>query len=350
MTSPTDQELSEREIGGGFQEQFSELSDMQFSAQITAEIHTDADAQAGLDDIIGEAEQEQEEISRRDKEILAALDEMLKNSRQAPTPQQQKKPRRNIRKFTVGVISKGAGLVSLALTLIMMGIALICLFFSAEQDFSLLMKLAPAAAVFLGIEILLSWLASSRKIRINIPCTVILAAVTAGCCVMSVTLNKSIVQTEQEFSDRMAEANIYDASYTKLRHTADISTLTVNVDLNLEGGRKRTSEELLTSDKIEIEAVLDGSYSSPADFAAECAGIISVFQELDIPVDNFSFSCETRLMSFSLDVKGRFQQDQTAEELTKLVRYVFIEDYDYIQDLKDLTEETGEMTTENKLY
>lgn len=348
MTSPTDQELSEKEKDSGLEEQYSELSDVQFSAQITAEITTDTENAAEVDDIIGAAEREQEEMTRRDREILAALDEVLKSTRQQPvTVQKEKKHRKSFKRIAVGVIGKGAGLVSMALTLIMMGTALICLFFSAEQDFSLLMKLAPAAAVFLGIEILLSWFASGRKIRINIPCTIIIAAVTAGCCVLSVTLNKSIVQTEQEFSDRMAEANIYDASYKKLRHTADISTLTVNVDLNLESGRKRTSEELYSSDKIEIEAVLDGSYSSPSDFAAECAGIIDVFRELDIPVDKFRFSCETRLMSFALNVEGRYQQDYTAEELTKLVRYVFIEDYDYIHDLADLTEESAESTTEN---
>lgn len=158
-------------------------------------------------------------------------------------------------------------------------------------------------------------------------------------------LSGNITETEQEFSNRAAEAMIYDKAYPLLKHTADISALTVDADLNLEGGKKRTDDVITSADDISINVALDGNYLSPAEFAAECGGIIRVFGDLDIPVDGFSFTAETRLMSFTLDIEGKFQQEYTDEKLTELVRYVFIEDYDYIQDLADFTEETSEAAT-----
>lgn len=352
MNAPTEQELSEKEKTTP--KGYDDLSAVQFSAQMTAEIKTDADSREAQpvqpEDYLGQAEREQEEISRRDREILAALDKVLKNNSQTLESPRVRKPRRSLRKIAVGIIGKGCGLVSLSLTLIIMGITLICLFFSANPDFTLLMKLSPVAAVLIGIEILLNWLISGKKIRINIPCTAITAAITVGCCILSAALSQSIAETEQQFSDRSAEAFIYEESYTKLKHKADILELTVSVDLNLEGGKKRTSQELYASDDIKIRAMLDGRYSSPGDFAAECARIIDVYRELDIPVDSFSFTAETRLMSFSLDVVGKFQQDLSDEKLTELVRYVFIEDYDFVHDLADFTEETSENTAENQGY
>ncbi len=347
MNMPTDQGLSEKEREAP--EGFDDLSSVQFSAQITAEAQkTESPENINVRsaDYLGQAEREQEEITRRDREILAALDKVLKNSSQTLDLPRKKKPRHSLKRIAVAVIGKGCGLVSLSLTLIMMGITLICIFFSAEPDFTLLIKLAPAAAVFIGIEILLSWLISGRKIRINIPCTAITAVIIAGCCVLSAALSRSIAETEQQFSDRSAEAFIYEESYLKLKHKADILELSVKVDLNLEGGKKRTSQELFQSDDIEITAALDGLYASPEEFAKECAIIIGVYQELEIPVDNFRFTAETRLMSFSLDVEGKYQQDFSDRELSQLVRYVFIEDYDFISDLGDFTEETIENTTE----
>lgn len=342
----TDQELKEKEQTEPRDEGYSE---MQFSAHMTAEFTENnlADEPDSTPaDIMEQAEREQEEMTRRDREILAALDEVLqKNSvplRQAPP--KKKKP--DIRQFVVGTIRYGAGVVSLALTLILMGVTLMCLLFSGTPDLTLLIKLSPIAAVILGVEIILSWLASGRKVRVNIPCVCADVVVVVGCCILAAALSNRITETEQQFSNRSAEAYIYDASYSSLKHAADISTLTVDVDLNLEGGVKRTDSELTTADDISIDVVLGGGYSSPSEFAAECGSVIRVFSDLGIPVDDFQFTAETRLMSFAMKVDGRYQQELTDEQLTELVRYVLIEDYDYIQDLSDFTEETGEASTE----
>lgn len=345
---PTDQELLEKE-----QQAFpEELSDIQFSAHITEEFTAQAaqDIPGTSPELSPEFTPEQpdpeDEIARRDREILAALDEMLqKNIAPAEAPQKKKRP--DLRRLTIGTMKRGAGVLSLAVTLVMMGITLMCLLISGTQDLSLLIKLSPIAAVLLGVEIILSWLSSGRKIRLHIPCVCADAAIVIGCCILAAVLSSTITETEQVFSDRSAEAAIYDKTYPLLKHTADISKLTVDVDLNLEGGRKRTDDSLNTADDIRVSVELDGYYTSPSEFAAECGSIMKVFDDLDIPADEFSFSAETRLMSFALDIVGKYQQDYSVEKLTGLVRYVFIEDYDYIQDLADFTEETGEAAAED---
>lgn len=345
---PTDQELLEKE-----QQTFpEELSDIQFSAHITEEFtaRTAQDITGTSPELSPELTPEQpdpeDEITRRDREILAALDEMLqKNSAPVEAPHKKKRP--DLRRLTTGTMKRGAGVLSLAVTLVMMGITLMCLLISGTQDLSLLIKLSPIAAILLGVEIILSWLSSGRKIRLHIPCVCADAAIVIGCCILAAVLSSTITETEQVFSDRSAEAAIYDKTYPLLRHTADISKLTVDVDLNLEGGRKRTDDSLITADDIRVSVELDGYYTSPSEFAAECGSIMKVFDDLDIPADEFSFSSETRLMSFALDIEGKYQQDYSVEKLTGLVRYVFIEDYDYIQDLADFTEETGEAATED---
>ncbi len=340
---PTDQELKEKEAAP------EELSEMQFSAHITEE-YTEDCAEEYTEEAPAVAEQpdsDQDEIYRRDRELLAALDEVLQKNTAPPPIKPPPKKRFYLRRITVGTMQRGVGILSLALTLIMMGIALICLLFSGTPDYSLLIKLSPVAAVLLGAEIILSWLASDGKIRIHIPCVCANAAIVALCCILAAALSSSITETEQKFSNRSAEAYIYDLSYAKLRHTADISKLTVDVKLNLEGGIKRTDNELTTADNISIDVELDGNYTSPSEFAAECRSIIKVFRELDIPADSFSFTSQTRLMSFALDIDGSYQQDFSDSKLTDMVRYVFIEDYDYIQDLADFTEESDEAATED---
>lgn len=349
---PTDQETKSQEQAG--------LSDIQFSAHITEEytaaVITDSPPEASQPPPIQaeqpplqepqpeQAEQTvfpEDEFSKRDREILAALDEMLHKNSAQPPPVKNEKKHTDIRRFAIGTIKRGAGVFSLSITLILMGVTLMCLLISGTQDFSLLIKLSPAAAVIFGVELLLSWVASGRRIHIHIPCVCVNAAIVIGCCILAAVLNEDIAESEQNFSNRSAEAAIYDKTYMLLKHTADISSMDVDVDLILEGGKKRTDESLTTADDISIEIVLNGSYTTPEEFAAECGSVMRVFSDLDIPTDSFRFSAETRLMSFAMDVDGKFQQDFSNEELTELVRYVFIEDYDYIQDLADFTEEAA---------
>ncbi len=341
MAVPTKEELADKQQRAA---ESHEMSDIQFSAHITAE-YIEGQESAGdippqSDDLIRQAERAQDEITRRDREILDALDKVLQKSAAEPAPVRQKSSIK-LGRLAVGTIRRGAGLVSLALSLIFLGIVSVCVMASGTPDRLLIAKLAPLTAVFVGAELLISWLVSGRKLRVNIPCVCVTAFITIGSCILAASLSSTEKLVIEEYNSRMVSAEIYDASYSALRHTADISKLTVTAELDPDS-KARSIDTLSAGDHVRIDAVLDGRYSTPAEFAADCGHMIRVYKDLGIPVDTFCFSAETRLAGFFLTVEGKFQQDFSDEKLTELVNYIYYEDYDYIQDLDDMTEETSE--------
>lgn len=346
---PTEQELSEKTTSAD--DDYSELSAVQFaSGENTAAAVEEAPVEPSppqeenaKPDYILNAEREQEEITKRDREILEALDRVLRGAEEEKTPEKRKKrPAASMKLAAVTALGSGCGFVSMTLTLIMMAVALLILLFSGSEDFSLLLKLSPAAAIFFGTEILLSRLITGSDIKINVPCTIVTVLITVACIALYAALSKNIAETEHQMSNRSAQSFIYEESYSKLKKRADILKLNVEVNLNLENGKKRIAGELLPADDIDIIVELDGHYSTPLEFAEECSRIIDVYKDLEIPVDNFRFNSDTRLTSFALNVEGKFQQEFSAQKLSSLVRFVYLEDYDFIHDLEDFTEETDE--------
>ncbi len=297
------------------------------------------------EDYIQQTETIQEEMTRRDREILSALDEVLRKNTVEPEHMQRRRKRRpDPRRFIIGTTEKGAGLVTLALTLVFLGIVTLCVLVSGSGDYMLIAKLSPAAAVFLGLELFLGWLLPGRKLRINIPCTAATAVIVAGCCILAASLERSYTEIREERSGRLAAEDIYEKSYASLHHAADILTLSVEVDASPENDG---SGELTRGDRVNITVVFDGSYKTPGEFAQECRSVMDAYDSMGIPVMNYHFSSDTRLTSFSLDVEGLFQQDRNASELAELVNYFYFEDYDYIPDIDDLTAEaTAEATSE----
>ncbi|MGN1341246.1 MAG: hypothetical protein ACI4WS_13215, partial [Oscillospiraceae bacterium] len=305
----------------------AEAQPVQFTGEYTESQNAPQPAPGAEDaqQFMEQATLQQEEMTRRDREILAALDEVLqKNSAQNREPKAASRRRFDFSSLAVCTVKNGSGVLSLALTLIFMGIVLVCVMFSSQPDYLVIAKLSPISAVILGAELLLSWFVNGRQLRINLPCICIIAAIVAGCCVMSAALNSSERQMNLGRGSRVVEAEIYEASYKKLRHSADVMELTITADL-LPGSEKKTMDTLEPGDMVEITAVLDGNYADQREFAAECSRIIDVYKDMDIPVSDYHFIAETRLSSFRLDVEGLFQQEKSVEELSSLVRYIYVE-------------------------
>ena len=288
------------------------------------------------------AERTRAEIEQRDREFLAALDQVLEKQKirdaqpQTPPPP----PRRNI---AVGLVKKGVGMISLALILIFMGVVMLVCLFSHSPDYLLPLKLSPLAAVLIGLELLVGYLTSGKHFRVHIPSIAISALLVVSCCIMAAALNKSYSATKTDYNNRSVAAEIYDSSYKELRYVSDISVLKVDVNLNPDGvGSEKGMKALSADDTVNIFIELGGGFDSPAGFAAECKKIIDSYKILGIPVTNFTFINEGRLHSFKLEAEGKFIQDYSESKLTELVSYVYIENYDYIHDLEDYTEPAEE--------
>ncbi|MBE6901291.1 MAG: hypothetical protein E7478_02345 [Ruminococcaceae bacterium] len=294
----------------------------------------------------------QEELEARDRHILAALDEMLERR----TPQPVRKPpvqhpdESGIEKFVLGMVRKGAGIVSLAMTLIFMGIVVMYCFFSEAADMLLPLKLSPIAAILLGLELFVYHLASGKKFRIHIPAIIINALLVAGCCTMAVIMSRTYVESKQEYSNRSIAAEIYESGYHELRHAAEIKDIQVTVDLNPDGNALEEGlESLGTDDTVILTVTFSGAYESAKDFARECKTVIDAYKFLDIPVTRFHFISDNKFTCCRLDIEGKFMQDLTETELTAAVNCVFVDDYGYVSDLEDIIiEETVEIlvTTE----
>lgn len=281
----------------------------------------------------------QEDIDARDRSILAALDEMLSRRdnevKKAPPPEEN-----GLEKFCMGIVRKGAGIISLSLILIFMGIVVMCCLFSAEPDYLLPLKLSPVAAILLGIELFVYHVASGKRFRIHIPAIVISALIIVGCCAMAVILNNSYTESKEEYNNRSIAAQIYDSGYHELRHAADIEEIEVSVELNPDGTANKAGIDALTTDDIVVITVtFSGNYSDPEEFASECKTVIDAYRILGIPVTDFHFISDSRFNSFRLDVNGMFMQDYTEAQLVEKVNHVYIENYDYLEDLEDFTEE-----------
>lgn len=287
-----------------------------------------------------------QELEARDRSILDALDQML--ARQAP-PQKKPQPEESsLEKFCIGMVRKGAGVISLSLVLIIMGIAVICCFFSPAPDYLILLKLSPIAAVLIGLELLVYQLASRSKFRINIFALAISALIIAGCCTMAVLLNGSYTESTEAYNNRSIAAEIYERGYHELRHAADIEEISVQVELNPDGTANISGIDALSADDIvNITVTFCGNYADPKEFASECKTIIDGYRFLGIPVTSFCFISETKLSSFRLDVNGLFMQDYSEAELAEKVHHIYIENVDSLKDLEDNeleTQETRETT------
>ncbi len=293
------------------------------------------------------AERAQAEMEARDREFLASLDRVLE--RQRSTVRKEPQIEQSISKFALGVVKKGVGVISLALVLIVMGIAMLVCLLSPAHDYLLPLKLSPVAAVLLGLELLAYFVTSKGNFRVHIPSICISAAVVVGCCVMCTALNKTYSEQKTEYNNRTIAAEIYDSSYKELRYVADISTLTVDVDLNTDGvDRSEGIKSLGTGDHVTVTAELGGTFTSPSDFAKECKDIIDGYRILGIPIDDFHFTNEGRLHSFSLDVEGKFAQDYSESRLAEKVSHIYLEDYDYIDDLEDFTDTADDTSDETE--
>lgn len=299
---------------------------------------SDVDAAVDYDEKAAEINERQRFIEEQDKKLLAALDEVL--DRRSVKFDVQPQPK--VQKIAKNAAKKGVGFVSLALTLIFLGVIMICCLFLPSHDFSLPLKLSPLCAVFIGLEILANQMLTRGRFRINFPSIIISALLVVGCCVMCVTLNNSSNKQKEAYNNRSVAAQIYDVSYRELRHTVDIAELEIKVDLNPDGsGKYKGLDALSTDDYVDIRVSFAGVIRTPKEFAANCKKVIDGYRFMGINVTNFYFVNESALHSYKLNVEGRFAQDQSESELLKSVNHIYLDNMQYIEDMGDYVAESS---------
>lgn len=274
-----------------------------------------------------------------DQRLLEALDEVLEKRSRQPETSRGKRPATKSERAAAAVVGKGAGFISLGIILIFMGIVMIATLSAATPNYTVPLKLSPICAILIGAEILISHAVTRGKPRINIPCIVISLLIVTGCCILCVKLGGDYREETAEYNNRTVAGEIYDRSYAQLKGIADIMSVDVSVNLNPDGsGKLNGVDALSTSDVVNISVEFGGVYDAPGYFAADCKKVIDSYRDMGINITNFHFKNESRLRSYTLDVEGKYAQELSASRLEALVNYVYIDDYDYIEDLEDYTE------------
>ena len=260
-----------------------------------------------------------------------------------------KRPQTRGERLTAGIANKGVGIVSLGLILIFLGVVMIVTLFSKEPDYFLPLKLSPIAAILVGIEILFNQMIARGRFKINIPSIIISGVLTVGCCVACVLMNASYKQDTIEYNSRTIAAEIYDRTYKELRNCADLKSVEAIVDLNPEGTAiTKGLDALSAGDKIVINIEFGGGFADPRAFASDCKKIIEGYRIMGINVTDFHFFNETAFNTYSLDVIGKYVQDYSDTRLTEMVNHIYIEDYSFLEDLRDLEEEESEESSSSQ--
>lgn len=300
-------------------------------------------------------EKTQEDIEReiaeqqaQDQRLLDALDKVLEKRGQRIVDAPSKRPLSKGERAAVAVKRRGVGFFSLGLILVFMGIVMISTLSASTPNYNAPINLSPLCAIFIGAEILITHILTHGRYRVSIPSLIISVLIVALCCILCAKLGGDYEEETVEFNNRTVAAEIYDRSYAELKEITDINTLTVSVNLNPDGdGKTKGATALSTSDKVKIDIEFGGSFDLPKDFASECKKVIDSYHTMGINVSEIHFKNKSKLRSYSLDIEGKFEQDFGEARLEEMVNYIYIDDFDYIEDLEDYTEPTSDDESED---
>lgn len=278
----------------------------------------------------------------QDRKLLAALDEVLEKRSRILGDEEHKRPRTKSELAAAAVQRKGVGFVSLGFILVFMGIVMIKTLSAATPNYTIPLKLSPICAILIGAEMLITQVLTRGKLRVSVPSLIIAVVFVAGCCILCANLGGNYREEVVEYNNRTIAGEIYDRSYEQLKDLADIISVNVDVNLNPEGsGKVKGVEALSSSDTVGISVEFGGIYNTPKNFAADCKKVIESYHSMGIYITDFHFANKSKLRSYTLDVEGQFAQDLSESRFEEMVNYIYVDDYDYIEDLEDYVEETS---------
>lgn len=288
------------------------------------------------------AQQTEKEIElqkAQDEKLLKALDEVLEKRSRRAEEAGAKRPRSKSERAADSIKRKGVGFISLGLILIFLGFVMFFTLSSSAPNYTLLLQLSPVCAILIGAEILITVIVTRGRFRVNVISLLVSILLVVVCCMLCMKLGGEYKEEVVEYNNRTIAGQIYDRSYEKLKGVADINKIDINVNLNPDGtGKTKGIEALSTGDIVTVDVELGGIFNSPKNFATDCKRIIDSYHEMGINVTTFSFKNKSKLRGYTLEIDGKFAQDFDVNRLIDMVNYVYIEDFNYIEDLEDYVE------------
>lgn len=215
------------------------------------------------------------------------------------------------------------GMLTLGISLILVGAAALAAGFVKSFDMTLLIKWSPVILILLGAEIIYGSFKEGEEYSVNFWCAAMCMVLFAAsvCAALVPDIWDAWGPKSQERSLKI-EAQFSDRCYEELKDS-DISFLRGRVFLY--GERCESLDELAAPCSMEVEIMLDGygDYESAGDFAAAAEPVIktivsivpnSVLESIDISSRVGENGGEYRLY-----LNNRWLMDEDAESLKKRV-------------------------------
>lgn len=215
------------------------------------------------------------------------------------------------------------GGLSAALSMIIMGIAMVVSLFSPTGILSAF-KIAPIMLVLVGLEILLNIvIRKSARIMFDLRSLMLCLAMILITFLLSLI---SLITTTMGADRYYAEARLENMLSHQLSSSlADYDNLRkIDIKVNLYGENPDAYDnlsDLRDSDIINLIVNYQKAPASVFEFAGECREIMNELSEFDYAFGSVTFIADDEITFLSLVLEWNYQKDMSAAELVGLVGY-----------------------------
>lgn len=236
------------------------------------------------------------------------------------------------------------GTLTMGVALIVSGVvALLCMFL---PSFNLLfvLKFSPLIFVFLGLEVLYaSIFRRGERIKYDLlSCFVCFLLICGAIGLATVPFVWKYAGPPAMQARDQLNREVEDRIYNAIGDRSRISNM--NVDCKLPYYYEYTPDMDYESFASQMSTYLNFSLSGPYEnqeaFAADAAAILADIKPLDLNTHNISFNYSDDNVSYSLDVNGRFQTEQSPSVLAQKVT---VRDYRDDDDHEEYIDNSDEM-------
>lgn len=229
------------------------------------------------------------------------------------------------------------GTLSAALSLVVMGVAMIVSLFSPVGILAAF-KLSPIMLVFLGIDVLLAVIFNRNvRIRFNVKSLVLTGSLLLVTFLMSlISVNNSVTEGErahaedrlcnmlaQELRQRLPAENIQNIEIEMLLYGDDPNTYNALTDLQ-------------ETDIINLSVIYARIQENTYDFASDSRRILDSLSELPYRFGEIDFVADDGGNRYSLALSWLYQSELKTSELVPLIGYY---GEDVVSDIPDLSDE-----------
>lgn len=229
------------------------------------------------------------------------------------------------------------GTFSAALSLIVMGVAMLISLFSPVGILGAF-KLAPIMLIFLGIEVLLAVIANkSARIRYNLKSLILVVLLVGVSLIMSII---SVTNTATGGERYYAAQRIENMLSREISEAVPSDIIrNVSIELQLHGSDPYAYEnisDLEAGDIINLEITYIDAQVSMYEFATNCREVMNGIKKLPYNFGTLKFIADDDINSYRMEINWLYQSDFTATELMPLVNYF---GNDIVIDIPDLTDD-----------